>query len=203
MHELLPAPPAAWCLLPGRMHGSRCACSPARLLIAGVCGLPSILACMQTETPDALKAFNDSAAKGGKRKVVRREAVAVLSQGTLTEPSMVAVSPHATYAATAVEVPVEGERAGEGEVVVGVCAIEAAQGRVLLGQFRDGPLRATLQRCFTGAACSSSARPDCVNTLQRFVAVRRGCHTACKVARGAGHTDKHVHCLQSSRSKRS
>jgi len=98
-----------------------------------------------------LKAFNDSAPKGGKRKVVRREAVAVLSQGTLVDASMLAAHPHAAYVAAVAELPPGDGNAGGARV--GVCAVEVAEGRVLVGQFEDGPLRSTLQRCLTGAAC--------------------------------------------------
>ena len=96
-----------------------------------------------------LKAFNDAAPKGGKRKVVRREAVAVLSQGTLVDAGMLAAHPHAAYIAAVAEGPPCAGNAGG--AVVGVCAVEVAEGRVLLGQFEDGPLRSTLQRCLTGA----------------------------------------------------
>lgn len=120
---------------------------------------------MQTETPDQLKVFNDSAGKGQKRKVVRREAVAVLTQGTLTEPSMVASCPHATYVVAAVEVPVEGSAAGR--VTVGVCAVEAAQGRLLMGQFEDGALRTSLQRCFSGAL-PAVCRPSSQQTVLKI-----------------------------------
>lgn len=99
-----------------------------------------------------LKAFNDAAPKGGKRKVVRREAVAVLSQGTLVDAGMLAAHPHAAYIAAVAEGPPRDGNAGG--AAVGVCAVEVAEGRVLLGQFEDGPLRSTLQRCLTGARAS-------------------------------------------------
>ena len=113
-------------------------CARGRQWICGV----------QTETPEQLKAFNETAGKGGKRKVVRRQPVVVLSQGILTEPTMLSASPHATFVATAVELP---GAEGDCSVRIGVCAVEAAQGRVLMGEFCDGPLRASLQRCFSGA----------------------------------------------------
>jgi DNA mismatch repair ATPase MutS len=103
---------------------------------------------MQTETPEQLKVFNDSAPKGSKRKVVRREAVVVLSPGTLIDSAMLATCPHDTFVATVAELPVADE--GSRDAQIGVCAVETSQGRVLLGQFRDGPLRSSLQRCFTG-----------------------------------------------------
>ena len=153
---------------------------------------------MQTETPQQLEAANKKAAKGNSRKCVARESVAILSQGTLSDPAMLAANPEATWLATLVELPAPDAAAvpadapagsagaastpgaaargsadaapgsmGSGdatpvdtngdvaaraeEVSVGVCAVEVAQGRVLLGQFRDGPLRSGLQRCFTGA----------------------------------------------------
>jgi hypothetical protein len=125
--------------------------------------------------------FNDSAGKGQKRKVVRREAVAVLTQGTLTEPSMVAACPFATYVVAAVEVPVKGGTSDR--VTVGVCAVEAAQGRVLVGQFEDGPLRSSLQRCFSGALpaiCRPSFPANCRENLVSVGGTRELC-VACAV----------------------
>jgi DNA mismatch repair ATPase MutS len=112
-------------------------------------GRKMALLVMQTETPEQLKAFNDSAPKGGKRKVVRREAIVTLSPGTLMDAGMVAACPHDTFVATISELP--EENADSGYAQIGVCAVEASQGRVLLGQFKDGPLRSNLQRCFMGA----------------------------------------------------
>jgi DNA mismatch repair protein MSH6 len=52
----------------------------------------------QTETPDQLKARNAKRAPGTKMiNVVQREAVAVLSRGTLIDPEMVAAHPDAAY----------------------------------------------------------------------------------------------------------
>lgn len=52
----------------------------------------------QTETPEQLKARNAARAPGQKMvNVVQREAVAVLSRGTLIDPEMVAAHPDAAY----------------------------------------------------------------------------------------------------------
>lgn len=103
---------------------------------------------MQTETPDQLKAFNDSAQKGCKRKVVQRQAVVVLTQGTLTDPCMVSDSPHATYVATMVEEVPEKQ---SDKVTVGVCMVDTAASTLLLGQFEDDKMRSQTLKYFTGA----------------------------------------------------
>jgi DNA mismatch repair ATPase MutS len=103
---------------------------------------------VQTETPEQLKAFNDSAQKGCKRKVVQRKAVTVLTQGTLTDPCMVSDSPHATYVATVVEEPMEGD---SDKTMVGVCMADTAASTLLLGQFEDGKMRSQTLKYFTGA----------------------------------------------------
>lgn len=105
---------------------------------------------MQTETPDQLKAFNDSAKKGSKRKVVQRQAVTVLTQGTLTDPCMTSDSPHATYAATVVEELVEGD---SDKTMIGICMVDTAASTLLLGQFEDSKMRSQTLKYFTGV-CS-------------------------------------------------
>lgn len=100
---------------------------------------------MQTETPDQLKRSNDEAKKGEKRKVVKREAVCVISQGTLHDPCMVQEDPHAMYVATAVEFPTS-----EGGALVGFCAADVAAGKIMVGQFEDTRLRSRLLKHFTG-----------------------------------------------------
>lgn len=53
---------------------------------------------LQTETPEQLKARNAKRAPGTKMvNVVERQAVAVLSRGTLIDPEMVAAHPDAAY----------------------------------------------------------------------------------------------------------
>jgi len=52
----------------------------------------------QTETPEQLKARNAARPSGTKMvNVVERQAVAVLSRGTLIDPEMVAAHPDAAY----------------------------------------------------------------------------------------------------------
>jgi hypothetical protein len=53
---------------------------------------------VQTETPEQLKARNSARKPGQKAaSVVERQAVAVLSRGTLMDPEMVAGHPDAAY----------------------------------------------------------------------------------------------------------
>jgi len=97
------------------------------------------------ETPEQLKEYNDGAARGQKRKVVQRSKVAVLTQGTLTEPLMLTASPDAAVTVAVLELPAAG-----GGAWVGVCAADAAAARVTLCQFHDDELRSKLQRQLTG-----------------------------------------------------
>ena len=55
---------------------------------------------------------------------------AVLTKGTLTDGEMLAGSPEASFLLAVVE----GEENGEGGVDVGVCALDAAAGRFIVGQ---------------------------------------------------------------------
>ena len=57
----------------------------------------------QTETPDALEARKK--ATGAKDKVVRREMVALLTRGTLTDVAMLAAAPDAAYCVAIAEAP--------------------------------------------------------------------------------------------------
>lgn len=79
--------------------------------------------------------------------MVQRQAVTVLTQGTLTDPCMLSDSPHATFAATVVEEPVEG---ASGKTVVGICMVDTAASTLLLGQFEDSKMRSQTLKYFTG-----------------------------------------------------
>lgn len=91
----------------------------------------SLLPLPQTETPEQLKARNAKRTPGTKMvNVVERQAVAVLSRGTLIDPEMVAAHPDAAY------VLAGGQERTEPRVrtalcywqcVVGVCAVLASQ----------------------------------------------------------------------------
>ena len=97
-----------------------------------------------------MKESNDRANKGQKRKVVQRTKVAVLTQGTLTEPLMLSASPDAVFTVAVVELPGQGLGAW-----VGLCAVDTASARVLLTQFQDNEIRSKLQRHLTGTLAFS------------------------------------------------
>jgi hypothetical protein len=101
----------------------------------------------QTETPDALEARKK--ATGAKDKVVRREKVALLSRGTLTDATMLAATPDAAYLVAITEAPVAGAGADDDAdadaVVIGLCAADCATGRLLLGGWRDDGARSRLR----------------------------------------------------------
>eukprot|EP00955_Chlamydomonas_euryale_P009293 99704-Chlamydomonas_euryale.AAC.2 len=71
--------------------------------------------------------------------------VAVLSKGTMVDAEMVASRPDASYIIAVAEAPARGGGGGGGQtsqhalsdVVVGICAVDAASGHVVVGQFAD------------------------------------------------------------------
>ncbi|KAK3233260.1 hypothetical protein CYMTET_56430 [Cymbomonas tetramitiformis] len=99
----------------------------------------------QVETPDMLAARKAKDSKC-KDKVVRREKVAGLSLGTLTDYDMLAASPDAAILLSVTELP-RGDGV-EGSPQIGVCALDAAVGLFQLCQFTDDGLRSTLRNIF-------------------------------------------------------
>ena len=71
--------------------------------------------------------------------MVSRELVAVLTRGTLTDAEMLASTPDASYLMAITEGPPAGPRAADSidvePVTIGVCAVDAATGQMLLGQW--------------------------------------------------------------------
>jgi DNA mismatch repair protein MSH6 len=97
----------------------------------------------QTETPEALDARKK--ATGAKDKVVRREKVAVLTRGTLTDATMLAATPDAAYLVAITETAC-GECDCEPDgVIVGLCAADCGTGRLLLGGWADCGARSRLR----------------------------------------------------------
>lgn len=114
----------------------------------------------QTETPDGLAARNEERKRKGMKKdsVVRREKVAVLSKGTLTDAEMLMTAPEAAYLLTLVELPVPQTVIDESSTSItairpkvwsGVCAVDVASGHVLLGQWFDDETRTLLRSALT------------------------------------------------------
>lgn len=99
----------------------------------------------QTETPEQLAARNEERKRRGLKRanVVLREKVAVLSRGTLRDPELLEGEPGASWLLSLVEVPAaDGSRE---RAEIGVAAVDAAAGRVLVGQWRDDELRGALR----------------------------------------------------------
>ncbi len=115
----------------------------------------------QTETPDALAVRNEERKKKGLKKdmVVRREKVAVLTRGTLTDAEMMGAVPDAQYLMAVAEVPLPAsEKSGGGgngnsenreKVWIGAAAVDVATGQLLVGQWRDDELRSQLRAALT------------------------------------------------------
>ncbi|WIA28905.1 hypothetical protein OEZ86_011429 [Tetradesmus obliquus] len=102
----------------------------------------------QTETPEQLKQRNSARKPGQKAaSVVERQAVAVLSRGTLIDPEMVAGHPDAAYVLAVVEVT---DGSGHDAPFIGACALDTAAGQVLLGSWRDDEVRLKLRTQLTG-----------------------------------------------------
>ncbi|GFR46110.1 hypothetical protein Agub_g7598, partial [Astrephomene gubernaculifera] len=116
----------------------------------------------QTETPEMLAKRNEERKMRGLKmcNVVDRQKVAVLSRGTLVDAEMVASRPDASYVLAVAEVDVEqqqqqqeeapsGGGGGGGRVRIGLCAVDAASGQVLVGEFDDDEVRSTLRTQLT------------------------------------------------------
>ena len=64
--------------------------------------------------------------------VVRRELVAVLTQGTLSEPDMLRTHPQAQHLLALVELPGSGSQTS---CTLGACAVDVASGHLYIGQW--------------------------------------------------------------------
>ena len=124
----------------------------------------------QTETPDALAKRNEERKRQGLKKdnVVRREKIAVLTRGTLTDAEMMGQVPDAQYLMAVAEIPlpeeestntameVDGASGAAGQsrdkVWIGAAAVDVATGQLLIGQWRDDELRSQLRAAITALA---------------------------------------------------
>lgn len=92
-----------------------------------------VLVVEQTETPEQLELRRKE--KGSKDKVVKREICAVVTKGTLTEGEMLSTSPDASYLMAVAECCQTS--ANQQERIFGVCVVDVATSKILLGQFVD------------------------------------------------------------------
>ncbi|CAH2072047.1 unnamed protein product [Thlaspi arvense] len=108
-----------------------------------------VLVVEQTETPDQLERRRKE--KGSKDKVVKREICAVVTRGTLTEGEMLLTNPDASYLMALTE----GERLTDqkAEHRFGVCLVDVATKKIILGQFEDD------QDCSALSCILSEIRP--------------------------------------------
>ncbi|TKY61722.1 DNA mismatch repair protein MSH6 [Spatholobus suberectus] len=93
-----------------------------------------VLVVEQTETPEQLELRCKE--KGSKDKVVRREICAVVTKGTLMDGELLSANPEAAYLMALTEHH-ENHPNEILEHIYGVCIVDVATGRVILGQFKD------------------------------------------------------------------
>ncbi|KAJ4838664.1 DNA mismatch repair protein msh6 [Turnera subulata] len=93
-----------------------------------------VLVVEQTETPEQLEIRRKE--KGSKDKVVKREICAVVTKGTLTEGELLTANPDASYLMAITEIS-QNDAAQTYERIYGVCVVDVATGRIILGQFGD------------------------------------------------------------------
>ncbi|CAL1379465.1 unnamed protein product [Linum trigynum] len=91
-----------------------------------------VLVVEQTETPEQLELRRKE--KGSKDKVVKREVCAVVTRGTLTEGELLSGNPDASYMMALTEICYSNQNF---ERVFGVCVVDVATSRFILGQFGD------------------------------------------------------------------
>ncbi|CAK9152913.1 unnamed protein product [Ilex paraguariensis] len=93
-----------------------------------------VLIVEQTETPEQLELRRKE--NGSKDKVVKREICAVVTRGTLTEGEMLSANPDASYLMAVTENCQISENQQE-ERIFGVCVVDVATSKIILGQFGD------------------------------------------------------------------
>ncbi|KAL3648107.1 hypothetical protein CASFOL_009075 [Castilleja foliolosa] len=93
-----------------------------------------VLVVEQTETPDQLEVRRRET--GTKDKVVKREICAVVTKGTLTEGEMLSTNPDASYLLAVTESCLTSANE-QGVHVFGICVVDVATSKIVLGQFRD------------------------------------------------------------------
>uniref|UniRef100_A0A1J3DKR0 DNA mismatch repair protein n=1 Tax=Noccaea caerulescens TaxID=107243 RepID=A0A1J3DKR0_NOCCA len=109
-----------------------------------------VLVVEQTETPDQLERRRKE--KGSKDKVVKREICAVVTRGTLTDGDMLLTNPDASYLMALTEGG-ESLTDQEAEHNFGVCLVDVATKKIILGQFKDD------QDCSALSCLLSETRP--------------------------------------------
>lgn len=100
-----------------------------------------ILVIEQTETPEQLEIRRKE--WGSKDKVVKREICAVVTRGTLTEGEMLSSNPDASYLMAITESCSLSVNQND-EITFGVCVVDVATNRIILGQFGDDLERSAL-----------------------------------------------------------
>ncbi|CAN0888815.1 DNA mismatch repair protein MSH6 [Linum grandiflorum] len=91
-----------------------------------------VLVVEQTETPEQLERRRKE--KGSRDKVVKREICAVVTRGTLTEGELLSANPDASYLMALTEIC---QLTQNFERVFGVCVVDVATSKIILGQFGD------------------------------------------------------------------
>ncbi|XP_057782207.1 DNA mismatch repair protein MSH6 [Salvia miltiorrhiza] len=93
-----------------------------------------VLVVEQTETPEQLGLRRKE--NGSKDKVVKREICAVVTKGTLTEGESFSTNPDASYIIAVTE-SCQISANEQGVHIFGICAVDVATSKIILGQFRD------------------------------------------------------------------
>ncbi|KAB2074226.1 hypothetical protein ES319_A07G139500v1 [Gossypium barbadense] len=93
-----------------------------------------VLVVEQMETPEQLELRRKE--KGAKDKVVKREICAVVTRGTLTDGEMLSSSPDPSYLMAVTESCQSSPNQNE-KWVFGMCAVDVATSRIIIGQFED------------------------------------------------------------------
>ncbi|KAI3741753.1 hypothetical protein L1987_59429 [Smallanthus sonchifolius] len=91
-----------------------------------------VLVVEQTETPEQLERRRKQ--QGSKDKVVKREICAVITKGTLTDGEMLSTNPDASYMFAVAEC-FDGNQ--QYDRIYGVCVVDIATSKIIIGQFRD------------------------------------------------------------------
>ncbi|XP_020521076.1 DNA mismatch repair protein MSH6 isoform X2 [Amborella trichopoda] len=101
-----------------------------------------VLVVEQIETPDQLELRRRE--MGSKDKVVKREACAVITKGTLAEGEMMSMNPDASYLMSVTEDIHTSMDEKNDDTILGICIVDVSTSKFMLGQFGDDAERRRL-----------------------------------------------------------
>ncbi|KAH7428809.1 hypothetical protein KP509_09G018600 [Ceratopteris richardii] len=150
----------------------------------------------QVETPGQLEQRNLKS--GTKDKVVKREVCGIITKGTIMETEMLSCSPDAAYLMAVVESSKEGN--ADDLCVIGLCVLDAATSRFMIGQCSDDLARSRLRSLLSELRPVELVKPTGLLSAATEKALKEETHNPLVTSLAPGtdfwDADKTIHELQ-------